>query len=114
MLIKSSLLVLYHRIFRPVKAANLMIWTGAITIVLLYLASIVTTAIVSGSCRHPPTLKDESACGHTMGNLSSAQSIFSILSDIYVLAVPLRFVLTLQLPFRRKMSVFAIFLIGLV
>jgi hypothetical protein len=50
-------------------------------------------------------------CGRDL-NLGYVISAFNVLSDIYLLAIPIPVVWKLQLPLRRKFGVIAIFMTG--
>lgn len=123
MLIKTSLLLLYLRLFRPSKKANIMIWTGFVVIVIFYLICIITTAVFCNRQQWPKdyasplvflAAQEESRCNHPQLNLSAAQGTFSTLSDIYVLALPVTFISGLKMSTARKVSVCGVFLVGIV
>ncbi|RYP83963.1 hypothetical protein DL769_001269 [Monosporascus sp. CRB-8-3] len=120
MLIKTSLLVLYLRVFQPVKSANISIWIGIGTIVLFYVICIITTSVYCNSNRWPNTanpveflaMQAESSCNRPQLTLSAAQGIFSTLSDVYVLIIPTILVWGLRLPLGRRIGICGIFLVG--
>ena len=47
------------------------------------------------------------------GNLEVTQAVFDILSDCYLLAIPILCILPVQFSTRRKLGVLAIFMTGL-
>ena len=118
---KTTLLVFYLRIFRPDCRAKFLAWSGIVVIVLFYLISIVILLVncipvdqqVPG--RDPTKWADKknNRCGQPNLDLSAAQGIFSAVTDLYVLVIPINSVLALQLQTRRKLGVLAIFLTGL-
>ncbi|CAG8975816.1 hypothetical protein HYALB_00009396 [Hymenoscyphus albidus] len=59
------------------------------------------------------SLGSQIRCGQPSLKPFAIQGIFSTASDLYVLCIPIKLVWGLQLPFRRKLGVSAIFLTGL-
>lgn len=119
--IKTSLLLLYRRLFRPSRKANVMIWSGFGVIVVFYLVCIITTAAFCDPRQWPKNYasplvflgaQETSRCNRPQLDLSAAQGLFSTLSDIYVLAVPVTFISGLKMSTGRKVSVCGVFLVG--
>lgn len=109
MLIKCTLLVFYLRLFHPNRTSKFLIWTGIVAIVLFYTISIVATLAkclpASQDYSTPgtdPGKWDErtsnSHCGHFNLDIGAAEDIFSAVTDLYVLAIPVSSVMALQLP----------------
>ncbi|KAI2467416.1 hypothetical protein F4781DRAFT_402319 [Annulohypoxylon bovei var. microspora] len=121
MLLKTSLLVLYLRMFRVDKTANILIWIGIILIVLFYSACIIGTSYLCRQSQWPsnasPTefliLQSQSGCNHPQLNLAAGQGVFSTVSDLYVLVIPINLIWGLRLPLRRRVGICSIFLVGL-
>ena len=111
---KLSLLLLYLRIFSPDRWTRLFIYFGIGVIFIVYT---VTASILVGLCI---PRKGESwalgllssRCRDTMA-MTYVQGIFNIISDFYVLVLPLPVVWKLQLPLRKKVAVSAVFMTGL-
>lgn len=104
--VKATLLVFYLRIFSPVRRTKIVIWVGLGVIVLFYLLSIALYLYFTlpiGSEKHQPMLL----------NFSAAQGLFSVVTDFYVLAIPIGSTLELHLPNRRKIGLCAVFATGL-
>lgn len=113
--VKTTLLMLYLRIFRPSLRANVMIWMGIVLIVLFYLACAIAYIIL-----FVPRPGGNPAWGvmtkHTTDvilNIAAAQGVVGCLQDIYILTIPIHLVVGLRLPLGRKIGVVAIFLTGL-
>lgn len=119
MFTKVSLLILYLRIFKPSKGAKLMVWLGNGTIVPFYVTSLITFSVYCKPSQWPHSpieylaVQSGSKCGILQRNLFPIQGVFNILSDIYVLAIPIIFTWGLQLPLRRRIGICTIFLVGL-
>lgn len=104
--VKATFLVFYMRIFSPVRRTITLLWTGICTIVLFYLLTIVLFiyfTVPLGSQQHQPELF----------NTSAAQGVLSVVTDFYILAVPIGSALELQLTNRRKIGLCAVFATGL-
>lgn len=122
MLLKTSLLVLYLRLFRTDRIMNVLIWTGIATIVVFYSVCIIATSIFCRSSQWPETtnpaefllLQAQSDCNGPQLNLASTQGVFSTVSDIYVLVLPIRLIWNLRLSQRRKIGICSILLVGLI
>lgn len=104
--VKATFLVFYMRIFSPVQRTVYLLWTGICTIVLFYVLTIVLYIYFTlpiGSEKHQPALL----------NTSVAQGVFSVITDFYILAVPIGSTLELHLSNRRKIGLCAVFATGL-
>ncbi|KAI3401887.1 hypothetical protein diail_6446 [Diaporthe ilicicola] len=119
--VKTTLLVFYLRIFRPNNRANTLAWTGIVVIVVFYLITIIILLVncipvdqqVPGPDPTKWAAKKNNRCGQPNLDISAAQGIFSAVTDLYVLTIPISSVLALQLQTKRKLGVLAIFLTGL-
>jgi hypothetical protein len=113
-LVKLTLLLLYLRIFNPRNSARVLIWGAIVFIPLFYIATV--GALVKFYV--PPkgdgwiSLRPASTT-NALNNIVAVQSIVGIVSDFYILFIPIWFVSGLQLPLGRKIGVSAIFLSGL-
>lgn len=103
---KTTLLVFYLRIFSPVRRTVVLIWAGIGTIILYYVLSIVLYfyfTLPLNSMEHQSELLD----------FAAASGVFGVLSDFYVLAVPIGSAMELQMPRGRKIGICAVFGTGL-
>ncbi|KAK8090431.1 hypothetical protein PG997_005392 [Apiospora hydei] len=117
MLIKVSFLLLYRRLFRPVAHVNVMVWVGISLVATFGVAYIV---IMPVACSPLPNEHDgwldlgmATRCGTIGTNMTTARSYFSVLTDIYILIIPLHQVPQLRLSTKRKFGISFIFLTGL-
>lgn len=112
---KSTLLILYLRLFAPSKRAVLLIWAGLAIVVVSHVA--ICVAQVKVLVPKPGASWFKTARGSSVQNkatkIVAAQGIISIVTDFYVLCVPMSSVWALQLPKARKVGVAAIFGTGL-
>ncbi|KAI1179218.1 hypothetical protein F4777DRAFT_502601 [Nemania sp. FL0916] len=122
LLVKVALLALYLRVFSPNATARLMIWVGVATIVAFYILAIIINIVfcVPISMTTPVPDKDAwakkleaSSCSQAVYNLNAAIGLFGVVSDIYVLVIPIRMVCKLRIRRARKFGILGIFLTGL-
>lgn len=111
---KMSILLLYLRIFSPDRWTRLFIYLG-IGVIFIYYT--VTASVLVGLCiprkgENWPRALLSSRCRDSMV-ITYVQGVFNIVSDFYVLVLPLPVVWKLQLPLRKKIAVSAIFMAGL-
>jgi hypothetical protein len=120
--VKTALLALYLRVFSPSAAARGMIWIGIATIVVFYLISIILNIrfCVPISMTTPVPDRDEwarklkaSTCSQPVYNLNAAVGLFGVVSDLYVLVIPVSMVYRLRIPRNKKLGILGIFLTGL-
>jgi hypothetical protein len=121
LLLKASILVLYLRIFQADKTSKVLIWGGIILITLFYIVCIVLTSYFCRSSQWPKNidpiqflmLQEKSDCNKRQLDLAAVQGIFSTVSDLYVMIIPVNMIRRLQVPLRRKLGISGIFLLGL-
>ncbi|KAI1364852.1 hypothetical protein F5Y08DRAFT_197589 [Xylaria arbuscula] len=120
--VKTALLSLYLRVFAPSRAARVMIWLGVVVIVLFYTLSVILNIrfCVPLSMTTPVPDEDEwakklkaSNCSQPVYNLNAATGIFGVVSDLYVLIIPVSMVYGLRMPRNKKLGILGIFLTGL-
>ncbi|KAI0194264.1 hypothetical protein EV127DRAFT_214725 [Xylaria flabelliformis] len=117
-LIKVSLLTFYLRIFNPVPRVKWLIWIGLVAVVGFGVAALIGTLIL---CTPPPgttqntglPLQPPQHCNTEIPNWTTAGSIFSVVSDLYIFLIPLHLLPSLKLSRKRKAAVGGVFLIGL-
>ncbi|KAI0104648.1 hypothetical protein GGR51DRAFT_224111 [Nemania sp. FL0031] len=108
-LIKVSLLTFYLRIFNPVSRLKLMIWIGLVAVVAFLLAVIIGTLIL---CHGSTRFSIPEQCGKKSADFTTAGTIFSVITDFYILFIPIQLLPSLKLSRRRKIAVGSVFLIG--
>jgi hypothetical protein len=111
---KASLFLLYLRLFSPDRCTRNLIYFGLVVTFLVYLG---TTVATGAFCIPRP---GESWFGAVISLRCSkglfmafVQGIFNVISDFYILVIPVPVVLKLQLPLRKKIGVCAIVMTGL-
>lgn len=115
--IKLSLFVLYVQVFRPLRWLRYLAYAGAVTTGLLYLAIMVAVIVlcVPRNGGHSElaylTALDSPKCSNAQ-SIVILLGVMGLLSDLYLVILPLPAVWKLQLPFRRKLAVSAMFFTG--
>lgn len=116
MIVKISLLLLYFRYFKPSAMARYMIWFGLVTISLFYVSNIVASLIfcIPRMDENWTSPSFEARCEMPELSLSYTQGVFNIISDFYILTVPLIQVVKLHVSTSKKIGLGMVFLTGLV
>lgn len=110
MFTKLTLLTLYHRIFKRAVWSLRAIWLGIITVVL---SSVAAFAGYIGLCvRFGQPIWEtmrEVQCSNQVLSIYKFHGWYGLISDVYILAIPLWLVWDLNLPPRRKAAVLGVF-----
>jgi hypothetical protein len=111
---KASLFLLYLRLFSPDRWTRNLIYFGLVTTFVMYLATTVAFGVL---CLPRPGESWLEAllsprCTKSL-SMTYVQGIFNVVSDFYVLIIPIPVTLKLQLPLQKKIGVCAIFMTGL-
>lgn len=116
--VKLSLLLIYLRLFKPNNTSKWLIYTGILIFGAFYASCIVAYCVL-----YLPIPKQAQDLIRQIGhleesitkivNLCIVQAVFGTASDIYMLIIPIYSIFQLQLPFRKKIGVSTIFLVGL-
>lgn len=112
-LVKISILLLYLRIFRVNQLLRRLIVFGIVIQVLFYG---IITCVQIGSIVKCSSLATSSLqfCKNVAKPLQALQQAFNVVTDFYILILPIPCVLDLQLGRRRKIGIILIFGSGLV
>ncbi|KAI1174756.1 hypothetical protein F4777DRAFT_579648 [Nemania sp. FL0916] len=108
-LIKVSLLTFYLRLFNPDPRLKVMIWIGLVAVTVFLIGILIGTLVL---CHDATWLGVPPQCYALLPNLTTAGTVFSVISDFYILFIPIHLVPSLKLSRRRKIAVASIFLIG--
>lgn len=121
MFLKLSLLALYLRIFRPAKGAKTVIWSSLAVIVLFYVSCLIGDAVSCGphiyDVKGQPSASEpynpDKGCSIPQRPLWTTMGLFGIISDFYLLAIPVGLTLNVRLPPKIKTEMCCVFLTGL-
>lgn len=120
--LKSALLSLYLRIIEPVRTARILIWASLVIITLFYTICFVTDAVICGKFFSQPDISaldsshfdPDDSCSVRQRPIWAMMSVFSVVSDFYLLIIPVILTMNLRLPLRRKIGVCCMFLTGFI
>ena len=113
--IKVTLFLLILHIFNTLRWIRVLVYIGLLFNVLFYFSG---SGVLIALCA-PRAGQDYAYAARTERCRRSTafgivQGVFGIVSDFYLLLIPIPAVLGLQMPWRRKFGVIAIFMTGLV
>ena len=111
--IKSTILLLYLRVFSPRR------WTafdnairGFVLIVCLFYLGLTFAKIFQCVPREKIWIPSTPGTCVNLAALLDASGLFNILSDTAILLVPIKGLWTLQVSFRKKIGIYAVFTVG--
>ena len=110
---KLSLFLLYRRLFFPNRTIRGFIYFGIVTTGIFYLFCVIFPIIVcsprKGETRAMSQSSTRCAQEKVLGYIIP---VFNVISDHYLLFLPISVVWKLQMPTRKKIEVSAVFLTG--
>ena len=111
---KSSLLLLYLRIFGPKKSTRYAIYFGLVFAFCLYWVNIPITAYYCGPPAGKPWSLSEMGfkCKKPI-ILAVVQGPFNVVLDLFIFILPIPVVMGLQMSSRRRIAVLTVFLTGI-
>ncbi|KFA70215.1 hypothetical protein S40285_04426 [Stachybotrys chlorohalonatus IBT 40285] len=114
--VKLTLLLLYRRLFKIHRLASIMIWGGVAVSSVFYLVSVILILdhCVPEGGQTWLSMAYTGSCTPVQNGLSEASGIFGLVSDLYILAIPVWLISRLNSPTKRKVGVMAVFLTGLI
>ena len=111
---KTSLFLLYYRVFAPKKLIRMFIIIGIIFAFVIYI--LIFIPLMASLCA--PHVGQEwdlmvlKKCRRALA-FGVVQATTNLIIDLYILALPIPVVLQLQLPTKKKIGILAIFMTGL-
>lgn len=110
---KTSIFLLYYRVFAPKKLLRYIIIIGIACCFAVYTMSLaVDVYFCAPHAGKKWNLLVPFSCTKA-GGFSIAAGAANLALDVFMLALPIPVILQLQLPFKRKMVVLAMFMTGL-
>ncbi|KAI4119441.1 MAG: hypothetical protein LQ338_007276, partial [Usnochroma carphineum] len=103
---KLSLLLLYYRIFAPDRLTKHFVVIGILYCSVLYTSYLLLTFLLCQSTLQP-------FCMHEWNLFILISSGLNVFGDIYLLTIPLAAIAKLQMAFRQKLGVSAVFFTGI-
>ncbi len=111
LLVKLSILLLYLRIFQVDRVLKWLVYGGIIFQTLFYTAMVLVSIVTLTQCDSALALSKKICKDQSIPII--VQGVVNTITDFYVLVLPIARVVQLQIPFRRKVGLSAIFLTGL-
>ncbi|KAI8622904.1 hypothetical protein F5Y19DRAFT_30540 [Xylariaceae sp. FL1651] len=115
-LVKVSLLAFYLRIFNAVPRLKILIWVGLVSVigfgVVLVIATLTACIPRNGDLDDVNALSPSSGCIAFVRKLTTAGTVFGVISDFYILFIPLHILPSMKLSRKRKAAVSSVFLLG--
>ncbi|KAL9594863.1 MAG: hypothetical protein Q9179_005207 [Wetmoreana sp. 5 TL-2023] len=109
--VKLSILLLYLRLFAIERTMRYLIWGGISLQVIGYAGLLGHVISLEVEC-YGKTATTHSLCVNSY-KVIYVEGIFSVVTDFYILLLPVRNVLGLKLSWRRRMGVLGVFMTGL-
>ena len=110
--VKLSILLLYYRLFSVIKEIRYLIWAGILLQVIGYTAFTGYAIGLEIICSDPAIAETDAYCVNSY-KVTYTQSLFSVITDFYVLLLPIGVVAKLQLSLRRRIGLIMVFMTGL-
>ncbi|KAL8767081.1 MAG: hypothetical protein Q9209_006308 [Squamulea sp. 1 TL-2023] len=113
-LVKLALFLLYLHLFGRLRWLKLLVWGGIVFTGLFYIPAIFIAFILCGPSKGETWLDRSmtSKCRHGAQDYGVAHGTINVLSDFYLLIIPIPAVLSLKMPMNKKIGVIAIFMTG--
>ncbi|KAL8962327.1 MAG: hypothetical protein Q9193_001248 [Seirophora villosa] len=111
---KLTLFLLYLRLFSVDRLTKYLVYFGMTIITPFYLGAMLV-AIINCSPRTGETRfqgLDSNRCGRQR-YMGFVQTVFNLISDFYLLIIPVNVVRKLQMPTRKKIEVLSLFMFGI-
>lgn len=106
--VKTSILIFILRLFSRFRAARIMSWIGIVAVIIFYVSYVIPSLVLC-----VPNMSTTASCSKFEAAMSNAHGIFSTVSDLYILFIPVYMIGNLQLSPRSKYSLAGVFLTGL-
>ena len=110
---KLTLLTLYLRIFKHALWTLWAVWLGIGLTIVFYMSTFIGYLGLCVRSDKPVWVTiQQQPCADNLLLIGKAQNIFGLISDLYILAIPLWLVWGLSMSSKRKLGVMGIFLTG--
>lgn len=115
LLVKVAILLQYLRVFVPLKNRNLMFWACHALIWLNFFVYVTCFFLVVFPCEPVKKFWNPWIEGSCLdgGKLNAFVSAFNAVSDLLILILPQSLIWSLQITFKKKIALSAVFFIGI-
>lgn len=112
--IKTSVLLLYRKIFGPEPHMRTLVYVG---IGYLFITNAVATVLFGALCAPRPgerylTRYSKPECFNNVDNLAIAIAVENLIADVFLLVLPLPIIWKLQMSPKRKYALICLFMTG--
>jgi hypothetical protein len=113
--IKTAILLSYQRIFGISRAGRWLMWVGIALVTIFYALCLFLSLF---SCQPMAKVWDPMVEGHCAAYdihvvPGTGSGVFNVLTDVYILVIPMPFIWKLKMRRDRKVRVMAVFGLGL-
>lgn len=113
-LVKAKIFLMLFHIFYLLRWMRYCVWFGIIFAALFYSSGVIVPFIMCGPYRGRDWLEaSQTTRCMRLENYGLATGVVNILSDFYLLIIPIPAIWSLQMPTRKKVGVCAMFMTGL-
>lgn len=112
--VKLSILALFYRIFNVSNASRILIWIDIVFCTIITIPFLGVAISRNFRCNGPQAVF-ESVCHANITSLTTVlYSVLNVVSDFYILFIPIRQVKSLHIKRHRNMGLIAVFMVGFV
>ena len=112
--IKLTFFLFYYQVFQPLRWLRISVYIGATLTIICYGAMTIAQLVFTTRKRGETWLEHFVSREQYKANILSVPlSAFGLAIDVVILALPIKAVIGLQLPIKRKIGVLSIFMFGL-
>lgn len=114
-LIKSSLFIQYYSLFWPLRWVRISVWIGATISTIFYIVCAIAGFILNSPWPGESMLEDILSQHYsTFSRFSPAIGVVGMLVDLYLLILPIKAVMGLNMRTSKKVGLAVVFLTGAV
>ncbi|EGE06808.1 hypothetical protein TEQG_05800 [Trichophyton equinum CBS 127.97] len=112
--IKISILLLLNQLFHVIRQLRLLIYTGMVVISIVTIPYLTISIIRVSRCNGIKALGIMICSNKVVSTTNLVFGLWNVLSDFYILAIPISQIQGLKMPNKRKIGVLTLFLTGFI
>ncbi|PVH99411.1 hypothetical protein DM02DRAFT_656464 [Periconia macrospinosa] len=113
-LVKLSILALFYRLFNASKSARILVYFGLAFCTIITIPFFGVAVSRNVRCNGPKALSEPVCLAKTTSLTTVIYSALNVVSDFYILLIPIRQLQGLHMQRRRKMGLIVLFMVGFV
>lgn len=110
--IKISILLLLNQLFHVIRQVRLLIYIGMVVISIVTIPYLTISSIRVSRCNGIKALGIMICSNKVVSTTNLVFGLWNVLSDFYILAIPISQIQGLKMPNKRKIGVLTLFLTG--